>query len=1366
MNDLASRIASLPPAKRALLERRLLAGASGRGSNAVSIARRGEREAPLSFSQQRLWFLEQLEPGTSLYNVPEAIALEGPLDVAALEAALAALVSRHEVLRTSFGGSNGEPTARVEDVSVVLTITDLTAIPGDRREGDAQTIAAEEAETPFDLRRVPLLRARLLRLAPDLHWLLLTMHHIVCDDWSMGVLFSELSRLYRPGGQPSPDELPPLPIQYGDYAAWQRENSRGARLDRDLSYWKARLSGDLPVMALPWDRPRPALPSHHGSEHRRRLRPALTAALENLSRCEGATLFMTILAAFDVLLARYAGQGDVLVGTPIAGRLRRETEGLIGFFVNTLVMRVDLSADPTFRALLRIVREGALEAFAHQNLPFEKLVEELRPGRDLARTPIFQVMFELDNAPGAMLDIEGLRVTPIELPDAGAKFDLRLLAVNEEDGLLLVFEYATDLFDEATVARMAANFEVLLEGAVADPERPVSRLPLVSEPERRLLLHEWNRTAVETSAELLPSLFAAQAARTPDAVAIEYEGETLTYSELDRQSNRLAEHLRDLGVGPDVPVGLCVPRSPEMAIGIFGVLKAGGAYVPLDPMYPSERLAFMLQDSGVGVLVTLEAVEESLPPFAGRVVRLDADRAAIQSRRGDSFDAGLRSDHLAYVMYTSGSTGRPKGVMVTHRGLTNYLAWCVRAYDIEGGSGAPVQSSLSFDLTITGLFGPLLCGRRVKLLPEGFAIEALSRALRERAGFSVIKITPARLDLLTRETAPDAAAGRTGAFVVGGEALRFESLALWREFAPGTAIFNEYGPTETVVGCAIYRVGPKDPPSGPVPIGRPIANTRLYVLDRYFEPVPIGAAGELYVGGVGVARGYWRRPELTAERFLPDPFTGSEGARMYRTGDLARYRGDGNLEFLGRTDDQVKVRGFRIELGEIENAIREHSSVRDAAAAVREEGGDRRLVAYVVLKPGLPWGPEAIRRHVADRIPDYMVPSAFVRLDALPLTKNGKIDRQVLPSPKLQRRQLEKDYEPPRDALELHLARTWEAVLQTAPIGLDDDFFDLGGHSLLAVRLFAEIEKTTGKKLPLASLFQAPTVGQLAEILRQWGWSSPWSSLVPIQPRGTRPPFYCVHAAGGSVLPYRALSTRLGPDQPFYGLQARGLDDTQGVPERLEDMAEAYLAEIRALQPEGPYYIGGHSAGGLVAFEMAQRLRERGQKVGLVALFDTWAPGHGEFIPEKYLRTRLSQFWMKWNRFLTRLREGGKVVYLREKLEIRIRVLMGRTSTLPPKLQELRDAIEDAADDYRPRPYDGPLTLFRAQHQPAEYALDGTLGWGALARGGIDVHQVPGYHGEIVQEPQASVLAEQLRQCLERAAREEEPQPSSANAPS
>ena len=876
MSELASRIAGLSPEKRALLEERLLRGAAAR-AGAGSIARRGLSRAPLSFAQQRLWFLDQLDPGSSLYNVPEELSIRGPLDVAALEHALQAIVDRHEVLRTSFIEENGQVEARVEPAQIRLVVSDLQDVPEGRRMAEAEAIAMAEAEVPFDLRKAPLFRARLLRLAPERHWLLLTLHHIVSDEWSMGVLYAELSELYAAARAGRDVDVKPLAIQYGDYALWQREWLSGPLRERLVSYWKRKLAGELPTLALPLDRPRSPAARSRGGECRRPIRgQAPMEALGALCKSEGVTPFMALLAAYFVLLSRYAGQEDVLVGTPIAGRNRLETERLIGFFVNTLVLRGDLSADPTFRRFLGSVRETVLEAFTNQELPFEVLVEELRPERTRAHSPLFQAMFELDEAPGARLQLDGLETEPVELPDTSAKFDLRLLVVMDEEGLELVFEYATELFDASTIARLAANYETLLLEALISPDRPVSWLPILSESERRQVLVDWNRTDADYPRdECVHRLFQEQAARTPEAIAVTFADESLTYAELDRRSSQLAEHLQQLGVGPDILVGLCVPRSPEMLVGVLGVLKAGGAYVPLDPTYPAHRLANMLGDSGARVLVTFDAIRDSLPPYSGKMVRLDADSRIIFGRAGTVRDTGVAPENLAYVIYTSGSTGQPKGVMVPHRCLVNYVSWCIAAYEVASGSGAPLHSSLSFDLTVTGLFGPLLCGRCVSLLPEGFAAQALGGMLTHEGRFSLVKITPTRFDMLEGEIEAAEAAGCSRSFVIGGEPLRAESLTFWRNNAPETAIYNEYGPTETTVGCSVYEVRADDPQTGPVSIGRPISNTRLYVLDRHREPVPIGVVGELFVGGDGVARGYWKRPELTAERFVEDPFGGA-----------------------------------------------------------------------------------------------------------------------------------------------------------------------------------------------------------------------------------------------------------------------------------------------------------------------------------------------------------------------------------------------------------------------------------------------------------------------------------------------------------
>ncbi|HYR07778.1 MAG TPA: amino acid adenylation domain-containing protein, partial [Longimicrobium sp.] len=945
---------------------------------------------PLSFGQERLWFLHRMEPESTFYNHPWAVRLDGPLHARALERALGEIVCRHGALRTVFPEHDGGPVQVVTPFTgFALPVDDLSGLDADARAAEAERAAAREAARPFDLLRGPVFRARLLRLGAEEHVLLVCMHHVVTDGWSLGIWFRELSALYaayREGGE-SP--LAELPVQYADYAAWQREHLRGEAMDRRLAWWTERLAGAPALLELPTDRPRRAVQRYRGARTGVAYPPALLDRLQALARAEGATLYMVLLAAFQVLLGRYAGSDDVVVGTPIAGRTRRETEGLIGFFVNTLVLRTDLSGDPAFREVLRRVRETTLGAYEHQDVPFERLVEALQPERSLSHSALFQVMFLLQNTDDAADALPGLRSRAADVALDSAKFDLSLAFAAGPEGLQGGLEYSTDLFDRGTAERMLGHLGRVLEQVVDDPDRPLSRIALLDPAERHAVLREWNRTEAAYPADrCIHQLFQAQAARTPDAVAVVSAGGSLTYGELDDRANRLARHLVRLGVGPEVRVGLCMERGLELMVAILGVMKAGGAYVPVDSAHPAERNGYVLADSAVAVLLTQERLRAGLPVADGvRVVAIDREWERIAEEDAGAPETGVTAENLAYVIYTSGSTGRPKGVAMHHRGVCNYIDWGIRAYGADRGSGAPVFSSMAVDLTITNLL-PLFAGLPVRMLPEEAPVEALADALREGPGFGLIKITPTHLSLLTPLLTPEEARRAARTLVVGADFLPAEPTVFWQDHAPEVRLMNEYGPTETVVGCSAYVLPPWLHREGPVPVGGPIQNTRFYVLDAHGEPVPAGLPGELYIGGAGVARGYLGRPGLSAEKFVPDPFA-EAGARMYRTGDRARWLQGGNLLILGRTDSQVKVHGFRVELGEIEAALRRHESVSGCLVTVREDvPGDRRLVAYVVGEAGT----DALREHLRQRLPEYMVPGAFVRLDALPQTPTGKLD--------------------------------------------------------------------------------------------------------------------------------------------------------------------------------------------------------------------------------------------------------------------------------------------------------------------------------------------------------------------------------------
>lgn len=1086
MTDLLKRLAALPPEKLALLQQRITQRTDP--SRIEAVPRNLADTFPLSFAQQRLWFLDRLQPSASLYNIPSALRLQFPINIPALELSLNEIVRRHETLRTTFTVINNEPKQVIAPVrGIPLPVIDLRIFPPLRREYEAQRLAAEEAQGRFDLERGPLFRSKLLQLDEADYALLLTMHHIISDGWSFGVLIRELSTLYTAYSANQPSPLPDLPIQYVDFAQWQRRWLQGERLKALLDYWKKQLSGAPTVLELPSDRPRPAVQSFRGASQGFTITSFILSRLKALSQHEGVTLFMTVLAAFNVILHRYTGQTDLVVGTPIANRNLTQLEALIGFFVNTLVLRLDLSGNPTFRELVQRVREVTFGAYAHQDLPFEKLVEELQPERSLSHNPLFQVMFTLDSFSVADKQSEASaapKEAPHKSPDtptsvtpvinSTSKFDLSFWMTEMEDGLNGGMEYSTDLFDAATISNMMGHLQVLLNSIAANPSQRLSDLPLLTEEERQRLLVEWNATEAQFSSEqCLPELFEFQVNRNPDATAVVFGDESLSYHELNARANQLAHYLQRIGVGPDALVGIAVERSLEMVVGLLGILKAGGAFVPMDPTYPKERLSFMLEDLQVAVLLTQQRLEDRLPASAARVIYLDVGRGEWERESKENSGSRVTPENLAYVIYTSGSTGRPKGVMIAHRGLSNMAGAQLQTFGIGPHDRVLQYSSLSFDISIWDIVlalnsGATLCLETADSLRPG---PGLTQLLLER-GITVVTLLPSVLATLTPEELP-----ALRIVIAGAEACPAEVAARW---GPGRGFVNGYGPTEATIWATYAECsdGSRKPP-----IGRPITNTQAFVLDSYLEPVPVGVRGELYIGGLGLARGYLRRPELTAERFIPHPFSSTPGQRLYRTGDLVRHLPDGNIDFIGRVDLQVKVRGYRIELGEIESVIAEYPSVREVVVAVREGlGGDKRLVAYLV-----PAWPDAslvadLLNHLRDRLPEYMVPQLVV-LDLLPLMPNGKVDRRALPEPDWVRPELAEEYVPPRDAVEERLVEIWKEVLGLEQIGVKDNFFELGGHSLLATQVISRLRDAFPTALPLQSIFESPTVAGLASII-------------------------------------------------------------------------------------------------------------------------------------------------------------------------------------------------------------------------------------------------------------------------------------------
>ncbi|HSE15897.1 MAG TPA: amino acid adenylation domain-containing protein [Pyrinomonadaceae bacterium] len=1033
---------------------------------------------PTSFAQQRLWFLNQLQPKSTAYNVPAAVRFTGTLNREALERCLSEIIRRHETLRTTFGVEDGQPVQIISPFPSagrsLLKEIDLTRFVENERRATVLRLAHEDASRPFDISRGPLVRATLLRLSDTEHVLLFSMHHIVSDGWSMGVLLEEISKLYEAyvKGQESP--LPELPIQYADYAAWQRQYLQGEVLEQQLAYWRGQLLGAPTLLNLPTDRQRPPVQTFKGAQEQFAIPQKLSDRLKAVALQEGATLFMMLVAAFNALLYRYTNQPDILIGTPIANRQRAEIQGLIGFFVNTLVIRSKMSDQMRFCELLAQVRRTSLDAFLHQDVPFEILVEQLRPPSVLSYNPLFQVMFLFQNTPRSALNLPGLTLSDLDVDSGGSKFDLSLSMIEMPHGLGGFVEYNVDLFEAATIKRMIGHFEKLLEGVARNLDYRLFDLPLLTDPERQQLIFEWNNTGRSYPQDrCVPQLVAEQAAKRPEAVAISDEQRELSYGELNRRANRLARSLRALGVGPEELVGICAIRSVEWVVGLLAILKAGGAYVSLDPTYPKERLDFMIEDARVRVLLTQRALSE-LSEHPAEVLYLD-DYEGSDGADEQNGDPQATTENLAYVVYTSGSTGRPKAVVTTHGSLLNLVFWHHRVYNVTPADRATQVARMGFDASVWELWPYLTCGASVHLLDE----ETRMSAAKLRDWLITRKINigflpPVLAESILYEEWPPEVDLR--ALLTGSD-----KAVLYPPASLPFAYVNHYGPTEATVIVTSAVIGPQEKADGPPLIGRPLDNTQIYLLDRNLNLVPVRVPGELHIGGNHLARGYLNRPERTAEKFIPNPFDTEGGGRLYKTGDLARYRPDGQIEFLGRLDHQVKIRGYRIELGEVEALLCDHEAVESAVVILREDTpGNKQLVAYVVSTSvsGL-----ELRAYLSEKLPEYMVPAAFVLLEKMPVTPNNKVDRDALPAPDVTRAHLDREFVPPQTELEQTIAELWQEALKVEKVSLHDNFFDLGAHSLIVVRVHNDLKQRLGREIPLIEIFKNASISELAKYL-------------------------------------------------------------------------------------------------------------------------------------------------------------------------------------------------------------------------------------------------------------------------------------------
>ena len=1352
MASLTERIAALTPEQRKLLEHRLRT----EGGN---ITRQSQRDAyPLSLSQLRLWFLDAYHKGSPFYNFSFEYRILGTLNKEVLFASLAEIVRRHEALRTSIIVNGEQPLQVVnsgEDWSAELI--DLSDIGGEAAKQEAKRLSYEAAKRTFDLAHGSLFRAWLLRLSPTEHLLQIVVHHIIFDGWSIKVLVKELESLYAAFAANRPSPLPELTVQYGDFSVWQRKQLEGTRLAELLAFWKKTLA-NLPAFEVVPDYPRPAQQTYHGAVRPFSLRTIESQFLNTWSRRHGATLFMTLLAAVTTVLMNRTGQMDIPLATAVANRNQIEIEPLIGFFVNTLVLRIDLGGNPPFSELVDRVRDVVLAAQTSQELPFEKLVEEMQPVRDPKRNPLVQILFALQERSLAKaprfdnLEVEQLRFQSVDT----TRFDLELHLWDTGKGIEGIVVYNTDLFDVASAERLSLHLQDTLSAIVADPDRRISDLPRMGHSERAEVLNEWCCGAeIGRLPYCLHEIVEQQVNRTPSRVAVQYGEQRLTYWELNQRANRLSHYLTQMGVEAEVRVGVCLNRSLDMIVALLGVLKAGGVYVPLDPAHPQERINYVLKDAHVAVLISSGQTRGALPaPLSVCVVELDGEWEQIAAQNEANPRVKLDKGNLAYVIYTSGSTGRPKGVAIQHSNAVAFSQWAQQVFSEDELSGVLASTSICFDLSVFEIFVPLSVGGRVIIVDNALDVADLS----QNEHVTLINTVPSAMTELVRAKALPATLRTVN---LAGEALH--NALVQQIYQPGHVqrVLNLYGPSEDTTYSTYAGLAMGDE-AGNAPIGRPITNSQAFVLDEHegHQPVPVGAVGELYLGGEGLARGYLDRPDLTAERFVPNHFSSSPGGRLYRTGDRVRWLSNGTLEFLGRSDHQVKIRGYRIEFGEVEAALLTHPAVGNAVVTVQSDSaGAKQLVAYLERQPDVD-APEwnSLREHLRKSIPEYMVPAFFAVLDRLPLTPNGKVDRQALSAAAVELHSNSRSYLPPRDSCELQCAQIWEQVLGVTPIGVRDNFFELGGHSLSAFVVIIRIRKAFGCDLPISVLFERPTVEELAGILRGDTDLAAFSLLVPLQRAGTRSPFFCVHPAGGNVLCFAALMRHIGRDQPFFGVQSRALAEEELVVRSLEEIAEDYVQAIRQVQPKGPYFLGGYCIGGVIVFEMARRLQQTGEQIAALVLIDSFAP---DALSKEEFDDALALSWfgrdlgMPAGKRLSIPAEELRGLRSEEAFE-KVLATAKQEEVLPKETEasQLRRyfhcylANSVAAVTYEPRLYSGPITMLHARDEEDKYDLGSSLGWRPLIDGEIEVHEIPGDHATILFEPNVQVLAERLLQVL------------------
>ncbi|MEM7126667.1 MAG: amino acid adenylation domain-containing protein [Chloroflexota bacterium] len=1341
---------------------------------------------PVSAAQRRIWFLEELEEELVSFNLPFAVRLQGELNKEVLRRSVETIINRHEALRTTFTMEDGRPVQVIgPEQKLDIPVTDISDLLAKVRERQLTQLLSDDANRPFDLAEGPLFRTQLIRLAKEEHVFLFNVHHIVFDGWSLGCLYRELDVLYATYLDGKDASLPELPAQYVDFTYWQNERLESPELQRQLAYWTEQLAGAPPLLELPTDMPRPARQQYKGAALQKRISGELTTELRAFSHQQGASLFMTLFAGFQTLLHRYADQDDILIGSPVAGRNLSELEPLMGMFVNTLVLRTNFEDDPTFLELLQQVSVTSLDAFEHQEVPFEKLVEALQPQRSRSYSPLFQIMFVLQNTPQRVPDYIGtLGAWEETVEHRASMLDMTLYITELDEGMDLWLEYNTSLFAEKTIMRMLTHFEALLHGILQTPTARVSTIPLLSEAERERILIAWNDTSEPYPEACLHTLFDDLAIKMTNSVAAIFPSSQLTYGDLQKRSNQLANYLLNQGLSKGTLVGICAERSPEMLVGILGVLKAGGAYVPLDPYYPPDRLGFMMEDSGLSLLLTQQVLLDSLPKHNAQILCLDRDWRKIANSAQTTPAAIAQLDDPAYIIYTSGSTGSPKGVMGVHRATVNRCQWMWRAYPFRPDEVCSQKTSLNFVDSIWEIFGPLLQGIPTVYIPDAI-VKDLNQFIRKLAKERVTRlvVVPSLLNTML-DAVPDLAAQlpKLSIWITSGETLTVELAAQFKRQLPDRLLLNLYGSSEVAADVTYYEVNAPEEQTV-IPIGQPIANAQIYLVDTAMQPVPVGVVGELYVGGDVLAAGYLNRPELTDERFVPNPFGENESYLLYKTGDLGRYRSDGQIEYVGRTDHQVKIRGFRIELGEVESTLVADKQIQQAIVMVRAESSlGPQLVAYVVSDNE----DEVYVKSICQQaLPEYMVPSHIVFLTEMPLTPNGKVDRVALQSIELTMTQ-EETYVAPRNNIEEHLVYIWESLLDVRPIGVKDNFFDLGGHSLLAVQFLARVRDLTGEELALTTLLDSPSIERIANTLmarmpmddeteqsldqsvpparemtingayvEKSSRSATDTSGSPylVQFEEGKPgamPIFCVHGAGGNVLVLRELSRRLGADIPFYGIQARGVDGVSRPHSSIEGMAQAYINAIQTLQLDGPFILAGYSGGGTVAYEMARRLQGTDSQVPLVVFLDTFHPGIGEETTP--LASHIKGLSRQGGEYLiSKLTDRLEQRRVEKARKEKLTKLLSSSATIPIELRDyhLASNFITAMDHYSPRPYSGRILLFRAAETWPIYAHAGPdRGWSKLIPG-LTIQEVPGDHENLILEPNVKTLAEAFKQSID-----------------